>query len=271
MTRIAPLACRQRFGVTSLLLAAVLPAAALGQATEKLPAAEQLMDRYIEVAGGKSAYEKLRNRVSTGTIEFSTGVKGPFTTWHAAPNKLVIQVDAEGLGKILEGTDGDVAWTLSAIEGARVKEGVEKAEALRQACFNPELHWRRLYKRAETLSLDNVADKPAYRVEFTPDVGKPMTMYFDKESGLIVKMATVAETPMGEIPVETLISDYRKVDEVMIPHKLVQSVMQQQTTLTTEKIEHNVEIPKTKFDLPVEIRQAQENVKPKPAGDKDGG
>ena len=259
----APTHGRRAPGAPLAVLTLCLPfCAPVALAQDKLPPAEELLDRFVEASGGKAAFEKVHNRISKGTIEMSIGVKGPFTLWQSEPCKHIIQVDAEGVGKILEGTDGEVAWAISPLDGARIKEGVERAEAIRQAWFNGELHWRRLYKKVETLGLENVGEKPAYKVELTPDLGKPVTIFLDKDSGLAIKHATIADTPMGEIADETTISDYKQVDGHMLPHKLVQTVMQQNTTFLTESVEHNANIPKTKFELPVEIRQLQEKSKP---------
>lgn len=246
----------------TFLRAAVLGATLIGTggalADDPAPPPERLMDQHVQAAGGREALEKLRNRVSTGTFEYSSGAKGKFTVWNAAPNKSVLQAEGEGMGKITEGTDGEVAWVVWSVEGARIKEGVEAADSIRRAHFNAELHWRRLYRRAETLGEEIVGEKPAWRAEFTPDQGRPTIISFDRESGLIVKYATQAETPMGVVPVEIVLSDYRPVDGVLLPHKLVQTIPAQVLTMTTEKIEHNVELPGSKFDLPIEIRQLQE-------------
>lgn len=259
---------RFRISARGLVAASLLwvfgGAAAL--ADEKLPRGEQVLDTYVEKAGGKAAFEKLKNRVTKGKIKFeSMGVEGPFTIWQAEPNLMVIQVEAEGLGKMQEGFDGQIAWAMDAMQGARVKEGNERAEAMRQAIFNGELHWRKIYKKAETVAIENVNDKPAYKVLLTPAEGNPTTAYYDTETGLLTKLNIIAEAPMGSIPVETFLSDYRPVDGVLVPHKLEQKVMQQNTTFIIESVEHNVEIPKTRFELPIEVRQAQENVKSKPA------
>jgi len=46
-------------------------------ADEPLPKAETILDRSIEVTGGKAAYEKRKTEITTGTFEFSgKGVKG---------------------------------------------------------------------------------------------------------------------------------------------------------------------------------------------------
>src|SRR5262245_12071015 len=57
--------------------------------TVDLPAAETILDAYVEATGGKKAYEKLKTRTAKGTFEIaSLGVKGKIQTWQQAPDKL---------------------------------------------------------------------------------------------------------------------------------------------------------------------------------------
>src|SRR5579859_2200501 len=87
-------------------------------AADALPTGEAILDKYIEVTGGKAAYEKKVTEVTTGTLEFTgKGVKAHITSYQAAPNKSYSVVEIEGIGKMEEGADGTVAWERSAIKG----------------------------------------------------------------------------------------------------------------------------------------------------------
>ena len=53
-----------------------------------MPTAETVINQYIEATGGKAAYEKLKNRVVTGTIEIpAANIKGNTKMMQALPNK----------------------------------------------------------------------------------------------------------------------------------------------------------------------------------------
>ena len=84
------------------------------------------------------------------------------------------------------------------------------------AKFNAELHWRDVYKKAETTGVEQVDGKDCYKVVLTPGEGSPITRYYDKQSNLLVKMLMTAKNPMGEIPVESMVSDYRKEGEILL-------------------------------------------------------
>src|SRR5882762_11423821 len=127
------------------LLACLLLAAA-----EPLPKAETILDKYIEVTGGKAAYEKKRSEISSAVMEFvGKGVKANMNTYHAEPNKSYSVVEIEGIGKIEEGTDGSVVWERSALKGPRIKTGEERAVALRAASIHHDTRWREFFETAE--------------------------------------------------------------------------------------------------------------------------
>src|SRR6266581_5917096 len=122
---------------------------ALG-AAEPLPKAEAILDKYIEVTGGKAAYEKKRTEVSSAVMEFvGKGVKANMTSYHAEPNRSYMVVEIEGIGKMEEGSDGSVVWERSAMKGPRVKTGEERAVSLRAANIHHDSRWRDFFQKAE--------------------------------------------------------------------------------------------------------------------------
>ncbi len=61
---------RRPFAAVLFALVATLgQPGARAQSKPDLPTADTVMNQYIEATGGKAAYEKLKNRVATGTIE----------------------------------------------------------------------------------------------------------------------------------------------------------------------------------------------------------
>src|SRR5437764_9661115 len=91
-------------------------------AADPLPKGEAILDKYIEVTGGKAAYDKKRTEISTAVMEFvGKGVKANMTSYHAEPNRSYVVVEIEGIGKMEEGSDGSAVWERYAIKGARVK------------------------------------------------------------------------------------------------------------------------------------------------------
>lgn len=239
-----------------VLIGAVLAAgAAAAQPAGGLPKAETVLDKYVEATGGKAAYAKLHSAVATGSMEFpANGIRGTLTLWRARPDKSLTEINLEGIGKIREGSDGKVAWSLSAIQGPHLKEGDEKAEALRNSRFDADENWRGVFAKAETTAVETVEGKECYKLVMTPKEGSPVTRYYDRQSGLLVKVTMTVKNPMGEIPVESVASDYRKDGEILSAHKVTQKAAGQTFSILIDKTDYNVEIPPGKFDIPDEIK-----------------
>jgi hypothetical protein len=171
-----------------------------------------------------------------------------------APDKRLMEITIEGIGKISEGSNGELAWSYSAMQGPRLKEGDEKEQTLAQAKYSAEANWRDIYKSAETQGAEAVDGKDCYKVVVTPKTGKPQTRWYDKQTGLMTKMAMTVDSPMGSVTVETYPSDYRKEGEITIPHKMLSKMASQEFSVTIDKVEQNVEIPVEKLEPPAEVK-----------------
>jgi hypothetical protein len=226
------------------------------RADDAVPKAETILDRYIEVTGGKAAYEKHKTEVQTGTIEIAAaGMKGSFTHYAAAPDKTYAVIELEGMGKIEEdGSSDGVAWQTSAMTGAHVKTGVEKAQAMREATFNEPLNWRKLFTKVETTGTETINGEECYKVVLTPAEGKPETSYYSKKTGLLLRTIATIESAMGEIEAEATVSEYKDFDGVRMPTKMIQKAGPQEVIMTVANVKVNESIPPEKFALPADIK-----------------
>ncbi len=97
--------------------------------------------------------------------------------------------------------------------------------------------------------------KPAWKVDMTPSQGNGVErVFFDRDSGLPVKMTQTLPTSMGDIPVEMTMGDYREVDGVQTPFLMTQSAMGQNMAMHIDKVVYNAKIPAGKFDLPEQVK-----------------
>lgn len=235
---------------------ALIWAAAIGFAADPLPSAESVLDRYIQVTGGRQAYQSRKTEIAHGTLEYSgLGIKGTITRWAADPDKYYASLEIQGLGNVEMGVNGGVAWENSAILGPRVKTGVERAEAIREGNMNSTLNWRKLYPKVENAGIETIDGEECYKIVMTPAEGKPVVGYYQKKSGLQVKMTTVSSTQMGDIPVELMASDYKDFGGILEPAKVIQKAGPQEFSITLESVEVNPAIPPERFELPADIRK----------------
>lgn len=244
--------------VLNLLCLAVVFGQSTAHAQQKpeLPTADAVLNQYVEATGGKAAYEKLKNRVSAGTIEVpAANIKGTIKLTQAAPNKAFLFFELGPAGETRRGTDGKTAWEISTLLGDRDLDGDEKATFIRETNFYKELLWKDLYSKVECVGIEDLDGKPAYKIVLTPKSGKPITEFYDKTTHLIVKQTSTSATPNGEITVDSLPSDFKKVDGVLIPFTVTQKVLTQEIVMKMTEIKHNVELAADAFQRPAKAEE----------------
>jgi len=100
---------RYHFGRNVAIGAAVVLSFSLARAADDLPKAENILDKYIEVTGGKAAYQKHHSEIQKGSFELAAmGLKGSLVSYRAEPNKSLTEIDLGSIGKMRDGSDGTV-------------------------------------------------------------------------------------------------------------------------------------------------------------------
>jgi len=220
---------------------------------------EQILDKYIEATGGKKAYDKIKNRLTKGMVEIpAAGIKLELTVYSAKPNKLYTLVKSKEIGDTESGTDGKIFWEKTLTSGPRILEGTELTEAQREAVFDKDVHWKKVYAKAEFVGMDSVDTNLCYKVIMHPKEGKPQTFFFDQKSYLLVKTEAIVETQMGSVPLQTFFGDYKKVDGILISHRATIKVIGQDQLITWQSIEHNIKMPEDIFKIPEDIKKLME-------------
>lgn len=239
--------------VASVLVALGLVAGlAAPSIAQDLPKGADVINKSIKASGGDK-YKDVKNRVTKSTLSIAAmGMEAQREEFLAPPNSLVSM--STDFGDFLNGTTADVAWSVNPMQGAAVLEGEQKEAALRQAQLNPFQGWDKGGATAETVGEETVGEEACYKVEVKRGEGDPETYLFSKDSGLLVQIQTVQDG----MPANVNLSDYKEVDGIKIPHKTSMSGGQFDIEITVNSVEHNVDIPEEKFELPAEIKALTE-------------
>ncbi|HEV2666838.1 MAG TPA: hypothetical protein VG324_18105 [Blastocatellia bacterium] len=224
------------------------------------PTVDQILDKYVQAIGGKAAFEKLKTRVMKGTWENLTTTRvSPIEIYAKAPNKRV-EIFIAGDYDSSRGFNGAVGWSLNMTEtGFRELSGHGLAAEKREAEFHREIKLREIYPRWTLAGKERVGDREAYVIEATPAEGDTEKMYFDVQTGLLIRRDGTIEAPKdGRIPVESLIKipvesyfeDYREIDGVKLPFTVRHSLPGVRTIIKFKEIKHNTPIEDAKFNKP---------------------
>ena len=216
---------------------------------------DALLEKYVRAIGGREAIEKVRSRVSKGTFEVSSlaGVKGTIEVYEKAPNLSVLVLVIPGIGTQAEGFNGTTAWELEPDSGVvHDKSGLELATAKREAEFYEDLKLKELYPRMTLKGVEKVGARAAYVIEAAPVAGGPERLYFDTQTGLLIRKDSEEEGDEGKMAVEEYYSDYRAVDGVKLPFTIRQVAPGMDFTVKLTEVKQNVSIDDAKFNRPEE-------------------
>jgi len=242
----------------SLLLTLYLPTVCSAQT----PTAEQILDRYLEVTGGRAAYEQIRTETVTGVMEMKAqGLRGRLLGLRNDRQESYNSVEIDGVGKIEEGFHQGIAWEKSAMAGPRIKTGEERAFFAREAAMAKDSRWRDFYAHAELQGEEMVGGVACFKVLLTPREGtRPETRFYEKESGLLKRVTMVLASPMGDLPVESLFGAYKEFGGLKVPTSIITRMAGQEMAMTIQSVEHNKEIPAERFVPPADVRTLAERL-----------
>jgi len=214
------------------------------------PSADQVLDRYVEAIGGRDAWKKLNSRVSTGTIDVpDMNLTGTIEIHEKAPNFLLHTVVFNG-ATFRQGFDGTRAWMDNPTDGLREETGDELADTRFDADFYHPLDLRTLYSKFSVTGTEKIGEREAYVVEATRAGGNADKLYFDTETGLVVRFVLKRHTPDGVKSFQEDLQDYREVDGIKLPFAVNQTTTDSIYILKFTEIRHNVELDDGQFAKP---------------------
>ncbi len=186
-----------------------------------LPTPDALIARAIAQSGGEAALRAHQSVVFEGQMRMQAqGIVAEMRLMQKAPAELYSRVELPGVGVMEEGVERGVAWARDPLSGPRIKEGVERAQALRSADPSYLLNLHQHFPVMETKGRGELEGRAVWELRMVPAEGAEELGYFDVETGDWTGSRVTVETAMGKILITTLNGDYRVVDGVRIPHHL---------------------------------------------------
>ncbi len=244
------------FGPSALLVIIVLIMGTLAVtgAFPAEPTAGSILADYVAATGGREAYDRIENRVVEGKLVIEgAGITLSGTIVTAKPNLSYTLFQSDAIGTIEKGTDGSLVWEKNTMSGPQIVEGPMREFTLREGTMDKLAYWNELYSGAELDGSMEVEGRDCHKVLLKPETGEPVTLYFDKETHLALRQDITVETQMGTVPVESLISDYREVDGLLLPYQVSVGNLGQKRVITTASVKHNVDLPADRFAVPADV------------------
>jgi photosynthetic reaction center cytochrome c subunit len=214
-----------------------------------LPAAEALLQKYVQALGGTEALQKITSRVEKGTITAFGNRQFPIEVFAKAPDKRMSVMHMEN-GDSITAFDGQTGWLAFGPRPAREMTAPEAEGAKLDADFHFATDIKQLYNRFRVFPPEKVGDRDAYPVLARAEGRPPLRLFFDKDSGLLVRLIRYQDTPLGMNPTQIDYADYRDADGVKVPSRWTLARPGGRFTIQVEQIEQNVPVDDSKFAIP---------------------
>jgi len=212
------------------------------------PTAQQLIDKYVQASGGASAIDKVTSRVMKGTIDFG-GRSLPIDIYSKDPEKRISFTHMPD-GDSVTAFNGQQGWLGSPGRPLRDMRGSDLDAAAIDADLHLATHLGKMFSKMQVRGVEKIDDKDAYEVLGQREGKTPIRLYFDQQSGLLLRLVRFGDTALGWLPTEIDYADYREVNGVNVPYRWTLARPSGKFTIQVSELNQNVPVDDAKFDRP---------------------
>ena len=212
------------------------------------PNADQLFDKYVKAMGGEGAIDKITSRVMKGTITFGDR-NLPIDIYSKQPDKRVSFTHMSD-GDSITAFDGHEGWLGMPKRPVREMHGPDIDAAAMDADLQFPVHLKTKFSEAKVEGTEKVDGRDAYLVVGGREGKTPLRLYFDEQSGLLVRLIRFGETPLGRLPTQIDYADYRESGGVKIPFRWSLARPSGLFTIQVTEVKQNVPVDDAKFAKP---------------------
>jgi hypothetical protein len=218
------------------------------------PAADTILDRYLQAVGGTQRLAGLTSLAGTGLfLGFDDADKLPVDLFVNAQGQRATVIHTL-LGDSTTTFDGREGWvaapasdkpvpllamTGQELDGARLEALAFFPAGIKQALTN----WRSGYPTT-------IGDRDVNVLQGTMPGGGTATLCFDVETGLLTRLVRWSTSPVGRIVTRVDYSDYRDAAGVKVPHRWTVTWLNGRSHYELTRVQPNVAIPATRFAKP---------------------
>jgi outer membrane lipoprotein-sorting protein len=223
-----------------------------GQETKEVggPSADDLIAKYVKAVGGVAALDKTTSRVMKGTITFGDS-KVPIEIFAKAPD-MRVSITHTPDGNSVTAFNGHEGWLGFPKGPVREMHGPDIDGASMDADLHFAADLKNMFSKAEVQGTEKVDGREAYVVVGEREGKTPLHLYFDKQTGLLVRLVRYGQTPLGQLPTQIDYADYKKAGGVKIPFRWTLARPGGRFTIQINEVRVNVPVDDAKFAKPAE-------------------
>lgn len=215
------------------------------------PAPEALISKYVDAIGGQAAIDKIKSRVVKGTVTTANGNTGTYEAMQIAPDRGYESFVTQR-GSLERAVNATGGWEKTA-QGVRELLGQQLADMRVSMQLFRNLRIKDQYASLRFAGRDKIGDRDTLIVLGTTPEKKRERLFFDAETGLLLRRISYLETMIGVIPEQTDFEDYRDVDGLKLPFTIKTSVIDAGNPFSVRKlteIKLNTTVDESKFAMP---------------------
>src|SRR5258705_1113797 len=218
---------------------------------EALPTADQILDKYYQALGGAAAIEKVKSRVMKGTLTTAKGEDLGYELTQSGPEMVLATITSPQMGVIERGFNGRAGWEKST-KGVRDLGSEEITYLRRYPDLYTDIRLTGQFSRISVAGKPKIDGRDVYFLRATTTGGKREQLYFDAETGLLIRRRKSTTTPVGIIPEQVDFSDYREVDGLKVPFTVRVSAIDPNYSVVRKftEIKLNVPVDAKQFNKP---------------------
>jgi len=209
--------------------------------------AQSVIKKYIEVIGGVSSIQKVKDISMKGKISVS-GMNIDMKMIYKLPDKFISEVSMNGQVMQKQVLNGQAGHS-SGMQGNKEIKGEELEQLKQSASPFIEADYEKLLYKTELKEVTSIDGKDAYKVEITSPDNMVSTDYYSVETGLKIRSeSTMDAGQSGKTSMVTDFLEYSDIQGVKYPTKMKQSAGPQVIDITIAEILVNTGIKEDIFN-----------------------
>jgi photosynthetic reaction center cytochrome c subunit len=212
------------------------------------PSADSLLEKYVQAVGGATAIEKVSSRVMKGTIDFG-GKSLPIDIYSKDPDKRISFTHLPE-GDSVTAFDGHDGWLGTPGRPAHEMHGSELDAASIDADLHFATHLKAMFSAMQVEGPERIGDRDAYVVVGKREGKTPIRLYFDEQSGLLLRLVRYGDSALGWLPTQIDYADYRDATGVKIPYRWTLARPSGRFTIQVSEVKQNIFVDDARFAKP---------------------
>ena len=220
------------------------------------PSLKEILARAEKSMGGSEAWKNTYTMMMKGVLQ--TEDASAFVAieiYKKAPDKSLLKMKLPQDMEMREVCDGKSAWMEDPRGGYHEFKGAELESRLKRSQFSEQSKMILLAATGKVLGADKIGLHSVYVVEYSSQKNETTKLYFDEESGLVLRSEETAAKPDGTYTTKLDMDDYRNVDGMMVPFRMKRTEKGSVIKIKLTQVKNNLPIEDEMFVKPASAKQ----------------